>query len=177
MASLIKLISLSFLILKTYSQVTTCTAEMRGKMCTQEYVGVCGLFNQTIQCIKAPCGQTYGNICTACSDEKVATVTMGACDSNIANSTSIVYPYSCLDTDRNKTCSAVDNSTVCSWFNSTIKCSQPPCTSTSTNLCSACNNPGVEKVTSGKCEREMILLDGTYIKYAIGFIMLLALIL
>lgn len=44
----------------------------RPELCTAEYDPVFGYFNgELIQCIKAPCGNTYSNGCVACSDEKV----------------------------------------------------------------------------------------------------------
>lgn len=53
----------------------------RPEACTKEYNPACGWFNASIQCIKYPCAQTYGNSCTACSDEKVANWTPGECPS------------------------------------------------------------------------------------------------
>jgi hypothetical protein len=56
-----------------------CTAEQRNLPCTKEYMPVCGWFNQEIKCLVYPCAANYGNKCTACSDEKVASWTEGNC--------------------------------------------------------------------------------------------------
>ena len=57
-----------------------CTAGQRGaEMCTMEYMPVCGWFDESIQCIKYPCAQTYSNPCMACSEAKVAYWTSGEC--------------------------------------------------------------------------------------------------
>lgn len=44
----------------------------RPEICTKEYRPVFGYFDGSkIQCIQAPCGNTYSNGCSACSDENV----------------------------------------------------------------------------------------------------------
>jgi putative hemolysin len=48
-------------------------------VCTMEYNPVCGYFYDSIQCIKAPCAQTFGNGCSACADEKVEYYKTGEC--------------------------------------------------------------------------------------------------
>lgn len=50
------------------------------EICTMDYSPVCGLYSIEIQCVKAPCGKTYSNGCSACSDEKVEFYTEGECD-------------------------------------------------------------------------------------------------
>lgn len=52
----------------------------RPEICTMEYIPVCGIYSKKIQCIKAPCGKTYSNGCSACSDEKVEYHTEGKCN-------------------------------------------------------------------------------------------------
>jgi hypothetical protein len=49
--------------------------------CTREYEPVCGLHNEEsgIVCIKAPCGQTFSNKCTACAETGVSEYIAGAC--------------------------------------------------------------------------------------------------
>jgi hypothetical protein len=56
-----------------------CLPEERNRPCTKEYNPVCGWFDQSIQCFAYPCANTYGNQCSACSDEKVAYWTSGEC--------------------------------------------------------------------------------------------------
>ena len=49
-----------------------CSYENRkGSSCIQLYQPVCGWFNESTECIKYPCAQTYSNSCFACQDEKV----------------------------------------------------------------------------------------------------------
>ena|SRR3989338_3074651 len=48
--------------------------------CDTVYAPVCGYFDPSkIQCIKAPCAQTYSNGCVACDDEKVLSWIEGEC--------------------------------------------------------------------------------------------------
>lgn len=56
-----------------------CKKSDRCKVCTQEFIGVCGWFNANVRCFKYPCANTYGTICQACSDPNVAYVTSGVC--------------------------------------------------------------------------------------------------
>lgn len=177
MSVYIKIVIIVNLALFTYSQTYpfNCTPDMRGKICTMEYIGVCGLFNQNIQCIKAPCGQTFGNACSACSDERIASVTLGTCEGTNSNNSTILYPYTCTIADRSRTCNNIADSDVCAWYNPTIICKQPPCSSTQSNLCKACSIPNVEKIYSGKCEREMVMLNSKYIK-SYAFILILTII-
>jgi hypothetical protein len=57
-----------------------CTAESRlAEVCITLYDPVCGYFNETIQCIKYPCAQTYSNSCFACMDRKVSYWINGEC--------------------------------------------------------------------------------------------------
>jgi len=59
---------------------TYCTEEQRNtQACTMEYRPVCGWFDESIQCVKYPCADTYSNPCIACSDEKVEYWTEGEC--------------------------------------------------------------------------------------------------
>ena len=67
-------IQLEKVINKTYCE------SPRPEICTMDYAPVCGFYSKEIQCIKAPCGGTYSNGCSACSDEKVEFYTEGECD-------------------------------------------------------------------------------------------------
>ena len=155
----------------------TCKQEERGAVCTQEFKGVCGLFNQSIQCIKAPCGRTFGTICQACSDESVATVTEGTCEDVKDNTTTVSY---CSNDSRGKMCTQ-EYIGVCAWYDSSVKCSEPPCIKTMGNVCSACSDSKVEKVTNGECPKEMKELiklpgSGSYVKSTIIYLLILILI-
>ena len=59
-------------------KATRCS-DPRPEICTMEYIGVCGFFNESIKCIKYPCAATYATGCTACSDPKVAYWIDGEC--------------------------------------------------------------------------------------------------
>jgi putative hemolysin len=57
-----------------------CTPESRNaKICTMDYVPVCGWFGPNIKCFKAPCAITESNGCTACINPNVEYWTTGAC--------------------------------------------------------------------------------------------------
>lgn len=60
--------------------VVYCDPQSReGEFCTKVYSPVCGWFNKTIQCIKYPCAQNYGNSCEACHNPGVEYYTSGEC--------------------------------------------------------------------------------------------------
>lgn len=57
-----------------------CTEESKSnEMCTFESNPVCGHFIESIQCIKEPCAQDYGNPCSACASGNVEYWTEGSC--------------------------------------------------------------------------------------------------
>jgi hypothetical protein len=50
-----------------------CTPASRtADACIEIYSPVCGYFDESVRCIKAPCAATYSNSCFACMDEKVS---------------------------------------------------------------------------------------------------------
>lgn len=53
--------------------------EPRPEICTMEYAPVCGIFDETINCVKAPCGITFSNGCIACSNENIKYWISGEC--------------------------------------------------------------------------------------------------
>lgn len=59
----------------------TCAVNERsGGACDTVYEPVCGYFDPgQIQCVRAPCGQTYSNGCQACQDTKVRYWKSGPC--------------------------------------------------------------------------------------------------
>ena len=60
--------------------------KIRPTICTLEYSPVCGLFDPAqIVCVKAPCGMTYGNACSACADTRVISYTYGSCENYSEN--------------------------------------------------------------------------------------------
>lgn len=84
---IVGLLIIFFIILITfllgyYNETKTfCTPESRlSEVCITLYKPVCGYFNQSIQCIKAPCADTYSNSCVACLDQKVSYWTEGECE-------------------------------------------------------------------------------------------------
>ncbi len=57
-----------------------CTPEQKkANICTMDYSPVCGYYDQSIQCIRAPCAETYSNACTACASGKVEYWVKGEC--------------------------------------------------------------------------------------------------
>jgi hypothetical protein len=52
---------------------------MIGRLCINQTVPVCGHYYPRIKCVRAPCGETSDNICTACKNPNVQFVTKGAC--------------------------------------------------------------------------------------------------
>lgn len=64
------------------TEVHTCTEqENQAQICTLEYAPVCGIYNEAsgIQCITAPCGETFGNGCQACADKRIDSYIQGEC--------------------------------------------------------------------------------------------------
>ena len=53
--------------------------DRENKICTLEYIGVCGWFNESVKCLAFPCAVTSATICTACTDPRVKYVTLGEC--------------------------------------------------------------------------------------------------
>jgi hypothetical protein len=62
-----------------------CRNEDRGALCDTQYIGVCAFFANTVTCDHAPCMNTYGNQCSACSDLKVDKVVQGVCSKEAVN--------------------------------------------------------------------------------------------
>ena len=58
-----------------------CEPDQRGvEACIALFDPVCGYYDgEKIQCIKAPCAQTYSNSCVACADDKVLYYEAGEC--------------------------------------------------------------------------------------------------
>lgn len=69
-------------IIESPPEVHICTdQEKQAQVCTMEYAPVCGIYNEesNIQCIKAPCGETFGNGCQACADDRIDSYLEGEC--------------------------------------------------------------------------------------------------
>jgi hypothetical protein len=77
------IIAFTFFVLSlTINYPYTCTkADRLVTSCPTENVGVCGNYDPTLfQCAKnAPCGQSYINVCAACHNPVVKSVTQGDC--------------------------------------------------------------------------------------------------
>lgn len=63
------------------TEPTVCTAEARkAEVCAEVYTPVCGLYDPAqIQCVRAPCGETFSSPCHACRDTRVTAFTPGEC--------------------------------------------------------------------------------------------------
>lgn len=156
MKNLFKSLLLVFLINFTLSQVKYpyyCKDEDRDGMCTMEYLGVCGWFSKSVQCIKAPCGITSGTVCQACKNKNVEYVTYGECNSSTSltpspyndttlpfDTSSFITPYICRSEDRKKNCPPSTDAYICavksSCHGETCKFKSKPC--------EACLVPDVE---------------------------------
>lgn len=53
---------------------------VRFKNNNYSYKPTCGLFIPSIQCLKAPCGRSFGNECEACSDKNIESYFYGECE-------------------------------------------------------------------------------------------------
>jgi hypothetical protein len=83
MKRLILVFAMLILTLSSIHYPYKCTRKDRKvQFCTEEYIGVCGMFNpRFIQCFAYPCGQTYSTVCEACKNKDVISVELGTCDS------------------------------------------------------------------------------------------------
>ena len=61
----------------TYPKI--CDPNNRPRVCTKEYVGVCGWFGPHVKCLNYPCALNSATVCTACSNNDVERVTIGDC--------------------------------------------------------------------------------------------------
>jgi hypothetical protein len=57
--------------------------DRKSEMCADNYEPACGWYNNSIQCFKYPCAQTFSNSCMACADKKVLFWTEGECPNAI----------------------------------------------------------------------------------------------
>jgi len=64
-------------------KIYKCQESDRNKICTKQIIGVCGWFNKNLRSSDTPCAKTYGTVCQACSDRKVAYVTDGVCPNSL----------------------------------------------------------------------------------------------
>lgn len=63
------------------SETFYCSDEMRSaEFCTEEYNPVCGYFTKEVNCIRAPCADTYSNPCYACQNSMVSYYRFGECE-------------------------------------------------------------------------------------------------
>jgi hypothetical protein len=59
---------------------TYCTPEQKqGEDCNEIYSPTCGWFKTSVNCLKYPCAQDFGNPCLACHDENVEYYTPDKC--------------------------------------------------------------------------------------------------
>lgn len=110
--------------------------------CTMDYTPVCGWFNESIQCFAYPCAQTFGNLCGAATDSKVAHTTFGECPAVGGKKQAIDCPenptYGCTK-EYNPVCGQIG-------LNSGGIAMQ-----TYSNGCVACNSLKVISYTEGAC--------------------------
>ena len=164
-----KLLLTLVLILSTSTVFTnyTCTKDDRDLDCSNvKSEKVCGLFNKTINCIKAPCGNDYTSQCLACKNVDVEAVVFRPCDaiststttdgSTGEGSTNGSSPSNilCTDKDRNQTkeqCNTIEKNVVCGYYDTTkIQCIDT-CDAKFSNSCSACIDSNVTSYSIGSC--------------------------
>jgi hypothetical protein len=161
MSKSFQLILLSIMMAFITSQVTypyTCQpADRSVEICSTQYQGVCGLFNTSIQCIKAPCGQTYDNVCNACKNSQVASVVLGECDKQTTTTTpssttpsSTSSPTMCAASQRGMACT-MEFRGVCATYVDRVTCDQKPCVKTTGTTCQACSDENIASVVDGSC--------------------------
>lgn len=57
-----------------------CDGESRNvEACIEIYEPVCGWFDESVNCVKYPCAETFGNSCFSCMNSDVAYYTKGEC--------------------------------------------------------------------------------------------------
>lgn len=65
---------------KTTNFPYLCTTGDRSAVCTEEIKTVCGWFSpEFVQCFVNPCAAEYSNICLACNDPKVYSISNNLC--------------------------------------------------------------------------------------------------
>jgi hypothetical protein len=156
------------------SKETSCMVTTVPSECTNEYIPVCGLYDPAqIQCVKAPCGETFDNVCYACHDSRVKSYFDGPCDETpdevddceeeeIDPELSQDVPqtpdltesndlYECQPNDRLISCLCIrggDFYCAHKTDNTTYYVGCP---------CSACSNKDVDIVTKGLCPEHKLL--------------------
>lgn len=187
--SFILLTNLAIFVNFIYTQTNTsnntyyCQPEDRSKMCTMEYIGVCGWYSKNVNCLVYPCAITSGTFCQACGIKDVEYVTMGECpkanskENNInetyTNNTSITYtlPYTCKDQDRTRNCSmSTSNYMVCA---NNANCEGANC-KFQLKPCDACLIPSVDRLTA--TENCFAIFRSVNLLYLIVFILFITFI-
>jgi hypothetical protein len=169
MSKLFKVLLVSSVAILITSEITypyTCQpSDRQAEMCSTQYVGVCGLFKSTIQCIQAPCGQTFDNVCNACKQDNIATVALNTCDkqstsSSVNNSPSTPAPSTnttgittCTAESRKQICT-MEYRGICATYDNTVTCDQKPCVKTMGTSCQACGDTKVATVVDGACAKD-----------------------
>ncbi|CAD8078751.1 unnamed protein product [Paramecium primaurelia] len=121
-------------------------------ICPAVYKPTCGLFIPSIQCLKAPCGRSFGNECEACSDKNIESYFYGECeeipkeDPQNPPDDSITYcteprPEICTD-EYTDTCAFIST-----------PCFSDSCMKPAGNYCDACTRKDVVGYVKQSCDK------------------------
>lgn len=125
---------------------------IRSSFCTKELRPVCGYFDPSkVQCVKAPCAQTFNNSCEACSNSNVMNWTIGNCKTQVfPDPKPLPLPNIC--NIRSQICPMIF-SPVCGIYDpAKVQCKKAPCGKTYGNSCQACGDEKVQYWINGPCD-------------------------
>ena len=126
------------------------------------------MFDETIKCFRAPCGQTFSNGCAACRNPSVAYYVPGKCDSlqsvqaqtseSVKGSTNATLSAATSDSAADNFCPkrrsimcTMIYSPVCAFYDESVNCAQKPCVKNFGSGCSACADAKIIKHRAGVC--------------------------
>lgn len=132
-----------------------CTEDMRNQICTEEYIGRCGMEYGCNPKSPDTCNNNFGTGCQACTNPEIEKYYDYECGILAAQSDKTIDPYvdtcekyNCLDEDRNKICTK-EYLGVCAHKSEDCV---TDCQYTTGTFCQACQNPEVTWVKKGECE-------------------------
>ncbi|CAD8082203.1 unnamed protein product [Paramecium sonneborni] len=125
-------------------------------ICPAVYKPTCGLFISSIQCIKEPCGRSFGNECEACSDKNIDSYFDGECqeihkeDPQNPPDDSITY---CTE-PRPQICTK-EYTETCAFI--TTSCFSDSCMISVGNYCDACSKKDVVGYVKQACSKYQLI--------------------
>ncbi|CAD8100003.1 unnamed protein product [Paramecium sonneborni] len=142
----------------TSSQIFKCDGpKVENPICPEYYKQTCGLFNSNIQCIKAPCGQTFSNECFACGNANVDTYFFGDCN-QMPQEQPQPQPsqsdYIKCQEPRPEMCTMIYTDT-CAFTE--FPCYSDSCMSLTGSGCQACSNKNVVGYVQQSCSKYQLI--------------------